>query len=310
MFQYKQLQLGKHQLVRFFDEQNQNEFILCLNKGGTWIRLVLNSTPVIDGYQTEEEVEKLPAAKNIFLFPFVNRLQDGHLNWQDNVYEWPINDVSYHHAIHGFGMHMPMQCSIHSLSPLVFDLHCYYPGLYPYYPFTFQFRATYHLNDVGECMVKMQVKNCDKMVFPFAMGFHPYFQISPSIETCHLDLPQVEKLCIDDRMIPTGAVTHMAKTKLISLLDKNYDECFRFSSLKETASIRLYDEKKELIIWQQTGHYGLNYMQIYTPPHRKSIAIEPMTSAIDGLNTLQGGWILKPEERREVEWGIVLKDLV
>lgn len=310
MFRYKQLQEGKHRLVHFFDGQNKNEFTLCLNKGGTWTRLILNGTSIIDGYQTEEELDELPAAKNVLLLPFVNRLKDGRLNWQGNVYEWPINDVSYQHAIHGFGMHLPMQLSIQSLSPLVFDLYCYYPGLYRYYPFTFEFRVTYQLNFDSDLTVTMQVKNCDKVTFPFAMGFHPYFQISELIDKCHISIPQVEKLCVDTRMIPTDKVVQIPEKKFMSLLHKNYDDCFRLPSPDKMACVRLYDDTRELMLWQQIGHCGMNYLQIYTPPHRRSIAIEPMTSAIDGLNTLQGDWVIQPEESRQVQWGIVLKDRV
>ncbi|WP_367608358.1 aldose 1-epimerase [Legionella sp. W05-934-2] len=306
MYTYQQFQLGKHHLVRFYDECIGNELTLCLTKGGTWTRLMINGQSIIDGYQTEAELDELPAAKNVFLFPFVNRLKDGRLSWQGQTYDWPINDACYHHAIHGFGMHLPMQWTIQSLSPLVFDIYTHYPGHYPYYPFAFEFCATHQLGDFGELRVIMQVKNVAKTSFPFAMGFHPYFQIASSIDECYLDIPPVDKLELDHRMMPTENVVAIQETKHQSLSKTTYDDCFQVKQLNSIAHTRLSNPTNELIIWQQVGAYGLNYLQIYTPPPRKSIALEPMTSAVDGLNNRMGAWILKPGERRDVSWGVIV----
>ena len=49
-------------------------------------------------------------------------------------------------------------------------------------------------------------------------------------------------------------------------------------------------------IWQETGKYKYNFLQVYTPPHRKSIAIEPMTCAPDAFNNKDGLIVLGPFE--------------
>jgi len=57
-------------------------------------------------------------------------------------------------------------------------------------------------------------------------------------------------------------------------------------------------------ICQETGKYKYNFLQVYTPPHRKSIAIEPMTCAPNAFNNEQGLIILAPFESFSASWGI------
>jgi aldose 1-epimerase len=44
---------------------------------------------------------------------------------------------------------------------------------------------------------------------------------------------------------------------------------------------------------------GYNFLQIYTPPHRKSIALEPLTGAPDAWNNKIGMIALLPDEQRK-----------
>ena len=60
-----------------------------------------------------------------------------------------------------------------------------------------------------------------------------------------------------------------------------------------------------------TEHYNLqmkcsiNYLQLYTPDHRQSIAIEPMTAEPNAFNSGNGLSILNPTEH--FNWQINLK---
>ena len=308
MFQPTTYQLGHHQLLSFSDDNAKNKFTVCLNQGGTWVNLSLNGHDLLDSYQNEAELNTLNAAKNVVLLPFVNRLKDGCLHWQGKRYEWPINDHTHQHAIHGFGMHLPMSYAIHSLSPLVFELSHTYLGQHCYYPFAFDFKIIYQLRHQGELSVTMQVSNTDSVSFPFAMGCHPYFQIAATIDACFLDIQPLKKICVDTRMIPTGACLPMPEAKRWSLSNLQLDDCFRVISDSAISRLRLYDENKSLLFWQTTGDYGLNYLQLYTPPDRQSIAIEPMTSGIDGVNGGLDGWVLNPGDTRAVQWGVALQE--
>ncbi|PLW97237.1 MAG: aldose epimerase, partial [Marinilabiliales bacterium] len=65
---------------------------------------------------------------------------------------------------------------------------------------------------------------------------------------------------------------------------------------ENTATTQLYSSKKNVSIhvWQETGLHKYNYVQIYIPPDRTTVAIEPMTSIADAFNHGEGLIILKP----------------
>jgi len=50
-----------------------------------------------------------------------------------------------------------------------------------------------------------------------------------------------------------------------------------------------------------------NYLQIYTPNDRKSIAIEPQTAPANSFNSKIGLQVLKPEETYNLNWKINFK---
>jgi aldose 1-epimerase len=62
-----------------------------------------------------------------------------------------------------------------------------------------------------------------------------------------------------------------------------------------------------LEVWQQCTNQTYNYLQIYTPADRKTIAIEPMTCAADSLNNGLGLWIVAPKSACKAKYGVRMK---
>ena len=60
----------------------------------------------------------------------------------------------------------------------------------------------------------------------------------------------------------------------------------------------------KLEVWQETGPKQFNYLQVYTPKTRQSIAIEPMSCAPDAFNSGKGLIRLKPDEVIEASFGV------
>ena len=60
-----------------------------------------------------------------------------------------------------------------------------------------------------------------------------------------------------------------------------------------------------MIYWQEADKFP--YVQLFTPPSRKSLAIEPMTCNIDAFNNKEGLWYLEIGEKRTMEFGIDMK---
>ncbi|MCB0643138.1 MAG: hypothetical protein KDC44_15925, partial [Phaeodactylibacter sp.] len=49
-----------------------------------------------------------------------------------------------------------------------------------------------------------------------------------------------------------------------------------------------------------------NFLQVFTPDHRQSIAIEPMTCNVDAFNNREGLIVLKPGEAHAASFGLRL----
>jgi aldose 1-epimerase len=67
------------------------------------------------------------------------------------------------------------------------------------------------------------------------------------------------------------------------------------------------DQNIHLNIWQETGRNKYEYLVIYTPPDRKSIAIEPMTSNVNSFNNGESLIQLAPGKEYSSSFGIYLE---
>lgn len=70
----------------------------------------------------------------------------------------------------------------------------------------------------------------------------------------------------------------------------------------QKAYIKYVDSKYELTI--EFENKITPYLQIYTPSHRKNIAIEPMTCATDAFNNKYG--LLELDAKETFKWEIML----
>jgi len=86
-----------------------------------------------------------------------------------------------------------------------------------------------------------------------------------------------------------------------------FDDSYYIDNDK-TAITKLYSEQKDLTInlWQDSRYSKYKYLQIYIPPSRKSIAIEPMTCKADAFNSGDGLIVLSPNEKFKGEYGVFL----
>ena len=94
----------------------------------------------------------------------------------------------------------------------------------------------------------------------------------------------------------------------------NQGECTSISNNKEffeniLATVELKSDTKSLQIWQKAGSEQYNAIQIYTPPDRMSIAIEPMTAEPDTLNHHRDLIVIKPGESRTFIFGAKFQNL-
>ncbi len=140
---------------------------------------------------------------------------------------------------------------------------------------------------------------------PIGIGWHPYFKTGASVEALELRLPQVQELEVDGKLIPTGNTDDITKwMSPKSLSGVEFDTGFKF--VTEDRQIILSDPEKKLEI-KIICFEGYQYVQVFIPPWRTSIAIEPMTCAANAFNNKLGLEVLNPGESQQSIFEIVAK---
>lgn len=293
----------------FIDENTGDKLSLIPQLGGLWHELKFNSLSIIDAYKNLTEARENRWAKNVFLYPFANRLNDGAFTFAGNHYQWPINDTTHHHAIHGFGMLLPMDLNVLSLNPLTLELkHCY-QGELSYYPFPFEITLSITMFNQS-IEVQCLVVNQHHHDIPFNFGFHPYFKLDESIEACELSLPQRQHLKLNDRMVPNHQAQNLEKSREL-IEGSHFDDCFKLIESHQVNKVALKSKKHRLqLALFSRGNDGFRYLQIFIPPDRKSIALEPMTTAANDFNNNPPQGMIKKNHHLKQTFKVSMMSLI
>ena len=244
------------------------------------------------------------------LSPFPNRIEAGKYTFQDQLYTLDTNDGD--HALHGLVWNLPFRI-IHQEVAIDFaevELVCDYISNYKGYSFTYSISILYRL-EMSHLSCHTTIQNTGNTILPIGDGWHPYFSMNKKIDSLSLKLPVCRQL-ETNACIPTG---NYLKSDFfqreISLKNIILDHCFELSASDGIVSTELIDSgsKRKIVVWQECGTKGYSYLQIYTPPDRMSIAIEPMTCAPNAFNNKKGLIELEPDEHIHIYFGIQLKSL-
>lgn len=277
-----------------------------------------SSLNLLFGYQDESVLRKTAPDTNAGcrLTPFAGRTAFAKFNWKGNEYKL-VNNVSWApHALHGFlqdkeWLFESYESDSQSCTAV---FTCDWPGAFAGFPFPF--RATNSITFTGESVsVTSTVQNIGKTDMPYSEGWHPYFTLGEKIDNLTLKLPKTSRALLDKADIPTGEYKEDPRfTNGRKIYDEFINDCFCLE--KEVAELNATDsdfinnvhaelesDRYELDIWQKAGHEQYNAIQIYTPPDRMSIAIEPMTSEPDVLNHHRGLIVIPPGEERSFTFG-------
>ncbi|MFZ4543098.1 MAG: aldose 1-epimerase [Saprospiraceae bacterium] len=287
-----------------------NKIELLPNCGSLLLSARLNGVEVIDGYQDPAELEDLKFGKSLVLFPFPNRLDGGKYTFEGKNYKFPINNVATENAIHGLDKKTPFYVSSIVCGKNYAEICCRYDyeGLNTSYPFPFQISIDFTISDDHEVEINMTMINKGLGNLPAGLGWHPYFKIADHIEEVELSISDLEMIEINERMLPTGnrkkfdefvASKKVANTQL--------DNCFFILNQAHPFQAILNSALGTLKYWQETGNEKFNFIQIFTPAHRKSIALEPMTCNIDAFNNGDGLKILAQDESLVGKFGFSFK---
>jgi aldose 1-epimerase len=314
-FQVREEEFGTKSLMKLLDVKT-GEFVSILPYlGGSVNQMVLNQDgsliDIIDGYISNQDADEnlTTSFKGSNLFPFPNRIADGKYSFNNEFHQLPLNFPNENNAIHGLVFDQEFIISEREDGSNSCMLVLTYEAVETAgYPFRYLFQVKYHFRENTRFDCEIKVKNIMSKPIPVGHGWHPYFKLgNEPINNLVLQFPAETILKVDKRNIPTGESTPYDKFNRLSLIsDTRLDDCFRLSKGKDRAEILIMRGSKDFgyKIWQETGKYKYNYLQVYTPPHRKSIAIEPMTCIPNAFVNKEGLIILAPEESFSVLWGI------
>lgn len=286
-----------------------NRMDIVPGKGGCLLALQLGNRAVIAGFESPEALDQNSGARSMPLFPFPNRLRGGTYDWEGQTYQFPKTDKAGPNAIHGLGRHVVMHITREKAERSQATLECTYDhtGEHPGYPFPFHFTMSYHLDDETGFRLEMVFSNRHDQAVPVGFGWHPYFQIGGPVNSAFLQLPSCEHVEVDEYKIPTGRRSSFDTFRAPRPIgDLELDDCLALTYAENPTEVLLQGENGRLRYWQETGPGKFNFLQVYTPADRKSIAIEPMTCNIDAFHNRQGLLILGPGQTARAACGVSL----
>ncbi|MBN9349880.1 MAG: aldose 1-epimerase [Chitinophagaceae bacterium] len=242
---------------------------------------------VIDHYESEkqfkEEVEPL-GYKSCKLAPFVCRLRDSTYSFEGEKYTIQTNPDR--HALHGLLYKKPFNVENTNADDqhAVAVLSYHYDNEDPGYPFRFDCIITYELKTGNRLRLKTEYVNHSGKAMPVQDGWHPYFTLGKKVDDLELQFHSESKLIFDDQLMPTGAKVrddsfdHFSRIGSIHL-----DNCFVLdeNGTQPMCVLRNRESRFEVCLFPEPSY---PYLQIYTPSHRNSIAIENLSGPPNAFN--------------------------
>jgi aldose 1-epimerase len=248
---------------------------------------------------------------NAKLSPFANRMKDGRYSFNKINYNLGINYPEENNACHGFIYNKEFKL----LKKKITDdsAICTFGYLYenedPGYPFIYTIDLSYELSSQNGLTCTTKIVNYSCSDIPISDGWHHFYDLGIEINKLKLKIDVQSIIELDSKMIPNGNKSFFNEFNSFKIIEKrHFDSCFKVNDAGGKAVSILHSDEGNinLNIWQETGLNKYNYLLIYTPPDRKSIAIEPMTSNIDSFNNKDGLIVLSPNQALEVKFGICL----
>ena len=226
--------------------------------------------------------------------------------------------AGHHRTIQGNAIHGLLRNTAYRLVEQAEDSVTLTASVYPQhgYPFILDLDVTYTLTDEG-LQVTYRLLNAGAAVAPFGIGSHPYLRVGdyPAADLT-ITVAAATHAVVDDRMIPVSREsvtgTHIDLRSGIRVGDLKTD-----ASLTD---IDLVDGRVEhrlsapdgtsVVLWADPA---FGWVQVYSPDtfpgpgqpgQRVALAVEPMTCAVDALNSGDGLLWLEPGTTWSASWGL------
>lgn len=175
------------------------------------------------------------------------------------------------------------------------------------FPFVYRCEVEYRLKKDHTLCIKTTITNIDDQLVPIMDGWHPYFTLGDKIDDCQLEFQSNEILEFTPDLIPNGKSHPYQEFGSIKQLgETNLDNCFTVDRAECQPLAVFRNPAKNIQVEIHPGE-GYPYLQIFTPPHRNSIAIENLSAAPDAFNNFIGLHVLEPKETISFSTKFVIK---
>ena len=255
-----------------------------------------SSVNIIDGFANVEEAaaNTTNGFKSSKLSPFVCRMNKGKYSFNSNDYtieKFYLEPHAIHGIIYDAAFEIVASTANTEFAKVVLQYN--YTATDKGYPFKYTTTVTWQLKSNFELSVTTTAEHNNSFTIPFADGWHPYFTLGETIDDCTLQFDSNEQVEFDATLIPTGNIFADSRFKNGSLLKGvELDNCFKLSNPGSSLCV-LKNDALQLTISPDASY---PFLQVYTPPHRKSIAIENLSAAPDAFNNKMGLLLLEPNK--------------
>jgi galactose mutarotase-like enzyme len=292
----------------------QHEVVVC-EVGATLRHYAVGETPVLDGFGPDEWSH---AGRGQVLAPWPNRLADGRFEFNGVRAQAALDEPERRNAIHGLVRWLPWTLQTRHQNQLSLRLQLH-PS--PGYPFSLLLELEYHVGREG-LTVTTTAQSLEEGPVPFGIGFHPYLTAgTETIDGAILHVPARHTLDLDDRGLPTGALTPVTGT------DRDFSGSrFVGPAVLDTAFTTLERDGDGIVragldapggatgatLWADAG---FSYLMVYTGDtlgdvarRRRAVAIEPMTCPPNALRSGTDVIVLQPGQEWTGRWGITPRE--
>jgi len=275
--------------IKLANPETKESLIFAPTLGGTITSLCLgpNLHQIMEN-DTTDELQENPLFRGRFLFPFNDRIPEGKYTFSGKEYQLPLNCSEDGSAIHGFMYNKKVSVLKQTETEATFYWRTG-KGQIQGYPFDISLKTKIGLHN-GGVKISFTVINEGSIPAPYALGWHSYFKTDPS-STIKAAYPYYFDIDKNFLAVGDGVPTQGSKfdfTKKSSFSDLFLDHSFKVP--KDGITI-LNNMDYSIKIEQE----NFTYTQLFIPPHRTSIAIEPISSISNSFNS-NGVLVLLPGE--------------